>query len=285
MRLLLLGPGYSARAALQHLAAGASWIGATSRGATSRGGADVPAGAEAIPFDGTAPSPALAAALASATHLIVSIPPDPDGDPVLRHHGAEVAAAPLAGVVYLSTVGVYGDHGGAWVDEATEPVPINPRSAERLAAERAWAAATEAPVAALRLSGIYGPGRSAIDALAAGRAHRIVKPGQIFNRIHVADIAAAIAAAFARQAAGPFNVTDDEPAPAPDVVTFAAALMGVAPPPEVPLEAAGLSPMGLSFYRENKRVRNELMKTALGVRLKYPTYREGLTAQWAMRAG
>jgi nucleoside-diphosphate-sugar epimerase len=195
-----------------------------------------------------------------------------------------IAAAPsLASIVYLSTVGVYGDHAGAWVDEATPPAPVSARSRERLAAEQAWAAlGTQAgkAVAVLRLSGIYGPDRNALLQVARGTARRIDKPGQVFNRVHVADIAQAIEAAFAQRADGVFNVTDDAPTPPGEPTVFAAELLGVAPTPLVAFEEAAktMSPMALSFYAESKRVRNDRMKRALGVRLRYPTYREGLSA-------
>ena len=211
----------------------------------------------------------------------MSIPPDAAGDPVLRHFGQEIARAPqLERIIYLSTIGVYGDHGGGWVDETTVPRPVNERSRERLAAEQAWqalAARTGKSLQILRLAGIYGPGHNALVALRNGTARRIVKPGQVFNRIHVEDIARAVAAA--RAAAGKsavWNVSDDEPAPAEDVVAYAAGLLGIAPPPEIAFDAADLSPMARSFYGESKRVANAAMKARLGVELAFPTYREGL---------
>jgi nucleoside-diphosphate-sugar epimerase len=209
----------------------------------------------------------------------MSIPPAADGDPVLlRCRGALAEAKPRA-LVYLSTVGVYGDHGGAWVDETSPCRPITPR--RRLAVEDDWRRFSErsgVPVAILRLAGIYGPGRSPFERLREGSAQRVAKPGQIFNRIHVEDVAATIEAAFARRATGVFNGADDEPAPPQDVVAHAAALLGMPPPQEVAFEAADLSPMARSFYGENKRVRNTRIKRALGVRLAYPSYREGLAA-------
>jgi len=246
---------------------------------------------EALAFDGTASTPGIDALLAATDRLLVSVPPDEDGDPVLRHYGEALIAAPqLQSIVYLSTVGVYGDHGGAWVDEDTEPRPIAERSEARLAAERAWAALAGRAGKALaifRLSGIYGPGRNALLQVASGSAKRILKPGQVFNRIHVADIAAAIAAAFARRAAGIFNVTDDEPTPPGVPIEFAAGLIGVPPPPEVPFAdvAPTMGDMARSFYAECKRVRNAKIKDTLGVRLAYPTYREGLRALFAAGEG
>jgi nucleoside-diphosphate-sugar epimerase len=245
---------------------------------------------QAIAFDGAKAAPDIAAPLATTDFLLVSIPPDDDGDPVLRHYAEALAAAPrLAVIVYLSTIGVYGDHGGAWIDETATPAPVSGRSRARLGAEQAWqvlAARTGRPLAILRLAGIYGPGRNALVQVANGSAKRIVKPGQVFNRIHVGDIAQVIEAAFSRRADGIFNVTDDEPTPPGDPVVFAARLLDIAPPPEVPfVEAARtMSPMALSFYGETKRVRNDKIKAELGVRLNYPTYREGLRALFAADA-
>ncbi|WP_375458663.1 SDR family oxidoreductase [uncultured Enterovirga sp.] len=224
---------------------------------------------------------ALAADIARADALLVSIPPDEDGDPVLRRFRREIAAAPRLGWIgYLSTIGVYGDHGGAWIDEDTPPRPVSRRSRWRLAADEAWLGLgreSGKAVQVFRLAGIYGPGRSAFDKLAAGTAQRLVKPGQIFNRIHVEDIAAVLEASLDRPRAGAiYNVTDDEPAPPQDVITYAADLAGVAPPPETPFDETQLSPMARSFWGENKRVRNRLIRDELGVALAFPTYREGL---------
>jgi nucleoside-diphosphate-sugar epimerase len=239
---------------------------------------------EAFVFDGSASAPEVVAAVTDATAILLSVPPGRNGDPVLAHFADTIAGAPhLQAIVYLSTVGVYGDHGGAWVDETTPPAPVSPRSIERLEAERAWTALgarAGRPVAHLRLSGIYGPGQNALVQLARGSAKRIDKAGQVFNRIHVADIAQAIDAAIAHRAGGAFNVTDDEPTPQGVPVAFAAGLLGVPPPPEVPFAEAAkhMTPMGLSFYGESKRVSNAKVKAELGVALRYPTYREGLRA-------
>jgi nucleoside-diphosphate-sugar epimerase len=194
-----------------------------------------------------------------------------------------INAADLRSIVYLSTIGVYGDCGGAWVDESTEARPGSVRGRARLAAEQVWQQLGErrgAAVAILRLAGIYGPGQNALLQVASGKARRIVKPGQIFNRIHVGDIAQAIDAAFTHRASGIFNVADDEPTPLGEPMMFAAQLLGVAPPPEVSFNgaAATMSPMALSFWQECRRVHNEALKRTLGVRLLYPTYREGLRA-------
>lgn len=237
----------------------------------------------AAPPDRPAVPPALLAAIHEAERILVSTPPDADGDGMLDSLGEAIAAAPaLRRIAYLSTVGVYGDHGGAWVDETTLCRPVSLRSLARVAAEAGWRALGERagiPVDVLRLSGIYGPGRNALLNLREGRAHRIVKPGQVFNRVHVADIAGATAALLARDGPGGlWNVTDDEPAPPQDVVSHAAGLLGIAPPPEVPFAEADLSPMGRSFYGENKRVSNHRLRGEGGYSLLYPTYREGLAA-------
>ncbi len=241
------------------------------------------AGIDALVFDGQNAGDAVREALGSATHLVQSVAPGDDGDPVLAAFGADISAAPdLSWIGYLSTVGVYGDHGGGWVDEATAPRPGSKRALNRVEAEAAWmalGAGRGIPVALLRLAGIYGPGRNTFVNLDEGSARRLVKPGQIFNRIHVDDIAAVIEAAAARRAAGVFNVTDDEPAPPQDVVAYAADLAGYPPLPDIPFETADLSPMARSFYAENKRVGNARL-AELGVRLRYPTYRDALTALW-----
>jgi nucleoside-diphosphate-sugar epimerase len=238
----------------------------------------------ALVFDGTHATPELESAVAAANYLLVSAPPGANGDPVLAACGAALAEAKqLRSVVYLSTIGVYGDRGGAWVDEATPPKPDSARSRERLAAERAWqdfCARYGVSVAVLRLAGIYGPGQNALVQIARGSARRIVKAGQIFNRVHIGDIAQAIDAAFTRKASGVFDVADDEPTPSGDPLVFAARLMGVEPPHEISFEdaAATMSPMALSFWQECRRVRNDKLKRELGVTLRYPTYREGLRA-------
>ena len=239
----------------------------------------------ALIFDGdNAATPELQSAIAEADTVLVSVPPDENGDPVLRACGDALAHAErLRAIVYLSTIGVYGDPGGAWVDEATPPQPGAARSRERLAAEQAWldfGARHGIAVAILRLAGIYGPGQNALVQIARGTARRIIKPGQVFNRIHVGYIAQAIDAAFARRAFGIFNVADDEPTPPADPIVFAAQLMGVDPPPEIPFAdaAPSMSPMALSFWQECRRVKNDKLKRDLGVSLRFPTYREGLRA-------
>lgn len=278
--LLCFGLGTSALACARRLARMGWRVTGTAR--TADGVAKVEAaGFAGVLFDGARPSAETALALHDASHLLVSIPPGAAGDPVLTHCGHDLERAPaLKAIVYLSTVGVYGDAGGGWVDETSPTRPTSDRSRARHAAEQAWAAlaaATGRRLVVLRLAGIYGPGRSAIDNLKSGSARRIIKPGQVFNRIHVDDVAAAAVAALGNAAAnGITNVADDEPAPPQDVIAHAAGLLGMAPPPEIAFADAALSPMAVSFYAENKRVRNDRLKSELGVSLLYPTYREGL---------
>jgi hypothetical protein len=282
VRLFVFGLGYSAGAFARAVAPQVEWVGGTVRPPGKPAGQ----GIATIVWDGTRPGDEVTGALATATHLLISIPPG-ESDPVLTHFGDAIGAAPaLTWIGYLSTVGVYGDHAGAWVSEATTPHPKAPRALQRLAAEQAWAslaARRGVPLAVFRLAGIYGPGRNALVNLAEGRAHRIVKPGQVFNRIHVDDIVQTLEAALALKAAGIFNVADDEPAPPQDVVAYTASLMGVDPPPEVAFDEAELSPMARSFYGDNKRVANDRIKRQLGLSLRFPTYRNGLESLW--RAG
>ncbi len=292
--LLCRGLGYSA----QHYAAafGARFSRLVGTSRTAEGAAALAARdfgghrAEMLVFGGATTEPAVAAALAGADALLISAAPDEGRDPVLATLGDVLAAAPrLASVVLLSTVGVYGDHAGAWVDETTPPDPARPQARARIAAEDGWRAFGRnrgIPVAILRLSGIYGPGRNPLVNLRRGQARNVEKPGQVFNRIHVADIAQAIEAAFAQGAAGVFNVTDDEPTPPGDPITFAASLLGLRPPPAIPFAEAvkTMSPMAASFYAESRRVRNDRMRRALGVQLRYPSYREGLRALHAAGA-
>ena len=243
-----------------------------------------------LAFDGRSPTPELTRAIGETDAMLVSIPQTEEGDPVLAAFGGVWAQARrLKTIVYLSTVGVYGDRGGGWVDEDTEPQPDSERGQKRLAAERAWqdfGTQSGAAVAVLRLAGIYGPGRNALLQVALGTARRIVKPDQVFNRIHVADIAQAIDAAFARKANGVFNVADDEPSPPSDPIIFAAQLLGREPPPEIAFAdaAPSMSPLALSFWQGCRRVRNGKLKRELGVRLDYPTYRNGLRALFELQA-
>jgi len=289
--LICLGLGYSAQHFVETFGQKFERIIATMRGADRVAALNArPRGnLEALLFDGTSASPELCHAIGEADAALISIPQDESGDPVLRVCGDAFAQAPhLRSIVYLSTVGVYGGRHGDWVDETTPADPHSARSRDRRLAEQSWrdfGARRGIAVAILRLAGIYGPGRNALTQIARGTARRIVKPGQVFNRIHVGDIAQAIDAAFARRASGIFNVTDDEPTPAADPIAFAAQLMGVEPPPEIPFAQAApsMSPMALSFWQECRRVRNDKLKRDLGVSLRYPTYREGLRALFEER--
>ncbi len=280
--LLCFGFGFSAKVLAARLSYEGWRITGTHR--TGEGAAPIrEPGYEAALFDGNSASVDVVEALQSATHIVISAPPGEAGDPVLVHHGQDIANAPnLIWAGYLSTVGVYGDHGGGWVDETTPASPCSERSKRRLKAENAWLAIEQAGavrVQVFRLSGIYGPGRSAVEQIKSGRARRIIKPGQVFNRIHVEDIAGALEAAIGQRGSHSiYNVTDDEPAPPQDVIAYAAELLGVAAPPEIAYAEADLSPMAKSFYAELKRVKNDRIKSDLGLQLRYPTYREGIAA-------
>lgn len=268
-RLFCFGLGYSATALASEVSAQGWPVAGTSR--TARPGIHA--------FDGRRPMADATAALAGTTHLLISIPPDAEGCPVLRHHLADLAALPaLAWVGYLSTTGVYGDQQGGWVDETTPPKPGQIRSIQRLRAEQDWQACG-LPVHVFRLAGIYGPGRSALDRLRAGDARRIDKPGHLFSRIHVTDIARVLLASMARPDPGAiYNVCDDEPAESGAVIEEAARLLNLPAPPAIPFEEAELTPMAASFYAESRLVRNDRIKQELGVQLACPTYREGLRA-------
>jgi nucleoside-diphosphate-sugar epimerase len=283
--LFCFGLGYTAGALARQLRPRGWRVSGTAR--TGEGVAKLrQQGFDAALFDGETPGSDVAALLRTATHVLTSVAPDAAGDPVLRTYAGDLAAAPdLGWIGYLSTVGVYGDTSGGWVDEGSAVSGATDRTVWRIAAERDWLALRPASARAavssqvFRLAGIYGPGRSALDSVRTGRAQRIVKSGQVFNRIHVDDIAQVVAAAMAgRGRHAVYNVADDEPAPPQDVITFAAELLGVAPPPEVAYADALLSPMARSFYEANRRVSNARLKGDLGVGLRYPNYRDGLLA-------
>jgi nucleoside-diphosphate-sugar epimerase len=287
-RLFCFGLGYSAETLARRLATKGWSIAGTAR---DLGNIDRLRGQryEVCRFAGEPGNAELAAALAGTTHLLLSIPPGTDGDPVLRHYRDPVASlSKLDWIGYLSTVGVYGNHADAVVDETTMPRPNNQRTKARVVAESDWLAfggEVGRPTQIFRLAGIYGPGRSALDKLKAGTARRIIKPGQVFNRIHVEDIASVLEASITRPRAGAiYNVADDEPAPPEEVIDYGAELLGMEPPPEVSFGEAELSPMARSFYGDSRRISNALIKSELGVRLAYPTYRDGLKALVPLRS-
>ena len=274
--LLSVGHGYSARALARRLREAGGWrIVGTTR-SEAKAAALEAEGVRALIWPGADLGPALR----EATHLLSSVAPGPEGDPVLAAAGAEVAEAAgrLRWAGYLSTVGVYGDRGGGWVDEASALRPATERGRARVAAETAWRAVPGLPLHVFRIAGIYGPGRGPFSKVRAGTARRIAKPGQVFGRIHVDDIARALHASMeAPEPGATYNLSDDEPAPPGDVIAHAARLLGVPVPPEVPFEGAEMSPMARSFYAESKRVRNDRMRALAGPLL-HPTYREGLAA-------
>jgi nucleoside-diphosphate-sugar epimerase len=277
-RLFVFGLGYSALAVAGRLMREGWTVAGTSR---SLDGVErlKAKGIAAVPFDGAAPiDPAV---FKGTTHLLASIPSDPD-DLALRHHAKDIAAIDgLEWVGYLSTTSVYGVTDGSTVDEDFPCDPASARGQRRLAVEQAWQA-LPLPGHVFRLSGIYGLGRSVFDTIRAGKAQRIIKPGQAFNRIHVDDIAGIVRASIAAPSlARIYNVADNLPAPSADLVTYACGLMGVEPPPEIPFDQAVLSPMAREFWADNKRIDNHRIREELGVRLVYPTYREGLDAIFA----
>lgn len=284
MQVLILGAGFSGSAIATAFLPWAQSVTGTTRSEDKLAGLRT-LGIDALVYDGVTISPELAVVMKRTTHLIQSIAPGRDGDPMMRPGASSLATLMpnLKWAGYLSTVGVYGDHRGAWVAEDASLEPVSARSVERVAAEQAWLAfgqASNIPVAVLRLSGIYGPGRNAFCNLAAGTARRLIKPDQVFNRIRVEDIAGAAIFLSERSIGGIYNVTDHEPAPPQDIVAEAARLMGVEPPPEIPFETAELSPMARSFYGENKRVSNTRLRD-LGFVFRFPDYRISLADLWS----
>jgi nucleoside-diphosphate-sugar epimerase len=275
--LFCFGLGYTARALADTLVPEGWQVAGTAREGSGA----------VLPFDGETPVPGLDGILQRGAALLVSIPPGEAGDRVLAVHGHEIAAhaARIPWVGLLSTTGVYGDRAGGWVDEASDTAPTSRRGRLRVLAEQQWLALWREhglPVHIFRLAGIYGPGRNPLARLRAGDARVVVKPGQVFSRIHVADIAQVLRASLARPDPGAaYNVCDDEAAPPQDVVAYAARLLGLEPPPGIPFEDAEMTAMARSFYEDNRRVRNDRIKRDLGVRLLYPDYRTGLDALFA----
>ncbi len=282
-RLVVFGLGYTGAAIAARAVAEGWQVSATSRDPS---GIRAPAGVRVVGFKHAA------SVLAEATHLVATAPPGEAGDPVLSAHRAAIAAAPhLRWAGYLSTTGVYGDRGGAWVDESTPPAPGSERTARRVAVEQDWARfAGRMAVDLFRVAGIYGPGRSALEDVRAGTARRVIKPGHEFGRIHRDDIARAVLAAAGqgrRSGLRVLHLVDDEPAETAAVIEEAARLLGVAPPAAVPFEQAVLTmnPMARSFWAENRKVGNAKTKAALGIAWLYPTYREGLRGILAASVG
>lgn len=262
--MLFLGYGYTAQHLAPHLTG--FQIRATARGADKRA---------ALTAAGIRPVSLSADDLSATTHLLVSAPPDAHGDPFVPH----LPPLPhLRWAGYLSATSVYGDHQGGWVDETTPPSPSGPRGLQRLHAEQQWQA-LNLPLHIFRLSGIYGPARTVLDELRSGQARRVDKPGQFFSRIHVDDIVQTLLASIQKPNSGTiYTLSDDEPCSSAEVMAYGAQLLGLAPPPLVRFEDANLSPMAQSFYADNRRIRNDRIKSELGIRLKFPTYREGLRA-------
>ncbi|WP_201863296.1 SDR family oxidoreductase [Microvirga soli] len=287
MKLFVFGLGYTALQFIHLYGHRFTSVGGTVR-SVEKAKALVVEGIQACRFDGKDFDPAILQHLEQSEVLLISAAPAEGRDPALEQFAEAIAAAPgLRWVGYLSTVGVYGDAGGGWVDEGTPPNPASARARQRIEAERQWldlGASAPFAVQIFRLAGIYGPGRNALMKVADGTAKRIVKPGQVFNRIHTEDIAQVLMASTERPSRNAiYNVADDEPGPPQDVIAYAAELLGREPPPEIPFEEANQTPMARAFYEDNKRVRNMRIKSDLGVKLRYPTYRDGL--QGLLQAG
>ena len=289
MNLFVFGPGYTAHQFIKIYRRRFTRICGTFRSPEK---AEALQASSIVPyfFDGESYDASILDELAHADTVIVSIPPASGFDPVLRHFSGAIASAPhLRWIGYLSTVGVYGNANGGWVDETTPPSPVNERSRHRIMAEQQWLDLGEKEAFAVqifRLAGIYGPGRNALLKVADGTARRIIKPGQVFNRIHTSDIAQVLMASVERPSRNTiYNVADNEPGPPQDVITYAAELLGVEPPPEVPFDRANMTSMARTFYQDNKRVSNKRIRDDLGVTLLYPTYRQGLRSLHALGEG
>ena len=281
-KLFCFGTGFSARLVARKLQAEGWEVAGTTR-STDKFEALIAEGITPCQFAEGLPVANIADALRGVTHVLVSAPPGGDGDPVLNLHRGDLASLPAqTWIGYLSTTGVYGDRNGGNVDEDSELLPSGKRGRRRVAAEKAWfdlGARHDLCVQSFRLAGIYGPGRNALETVRSGRARRIVKPGQVFSRIHVEDIAQTVLASIARPHAGAaYNVCDDDAAPPQDVIAYACGLLGMDPPAEENFETAVLSPMAASFYEDNKRVENTRIKRELGVNLRYNSYQAGLQA-------
>lgn len=281
--LLIFGFGFTSEAVAEKLKSSFSTISGTTR---SEDKSKILRSRDITPilFDGEKISEELSSTLETATHLLISIGPNDAGDPVLNAAAKRLKKCKnLQWIGYLSTVGVYGNHDGAWVDETTTCKPVSKRSIQRLGAEKAWldfGRELNIPTAIFRLAGIYGPGRNAFMNIEKGNARRLVKPGQVFNRIHREDIASAVALAVEKSAHGIFNITDDLPAPPQDVVAYAHKLADLEPPEEIDFETADLAPMARSFYGENKRVSNAKSKSVLGLEYAWPNYHQSLNRMW-----
>jgi nucleoside-diphosphate-sugar epimerase len=287
VRIFFVGVGFCARRLIER----EKWIEASGTARSAQSADALRAvGVKAYLFDGVRADAGLDEALTAAEAIVVSIPPRDGGGAALDRFAPALSAAPaLRRIIYYSTIGVYGDHGGAWVDETSATLTRSGRGLARLEDEARWAAAgraSGAEVDILRLAGIYGPGRNALVRLREGDARRIVKPGQVFNRAHVDDIAELSRLVLERGLKGQvWNVADDEPAPPEDVIAYASGLLGLPGPPEEPFEEARLSPMAESFFTDNKRVSIERAKSLLGFQPAYPSYREGLKALAAAGEG
>jgi nucleoside-diphosphate-sugar epimerase len=284
--LLILGAGFSGKAIGETFNAAGFSVSGTTRSAEKAESLRT-LGIEPILFDGGDISGGLAADMARATHVVQSIAPGKEGDPLFRAGSPELSSLmpKLEWAGYLSTVGVYGDHKGGWVDEETALNPVSARSVERVEAETHWldfGKASGLPVAVLRLAGIYGPGRNALRNMEEGTARRLIKKDQVFNRIRVEDIGGSALFLAQKRLGGLWNITDNEPGPPQDVVAEAARLMGLPTPPDIPFETAELSPMARSFYGENKRVSNAKL-IAAGFEFRFPNYRQSLDQLWSSR--
>ena len=271
--MLSIGHGFSARALGQHLL-NEGWIVYGTTRSKEKAVSLRREGIEPIIW----PETNLLPYLEKATHILTSVAPNPDGDPVLHAYGEELSRGSFEWVGYLSTTGVYGNHDGGWVDEDTQLNPTTKRGEMRRNAEAAWST-LGLPLHIFRLAGIYGPGRGPFAKVRSGNARRIIKKNQVFSRIHVDDIAQTLYASICSPRIGAvYNLCDNDPAPPEDVIGFAAELLGMPIPPAVNFEVAEMTPIARSFYAENKKVRNNLIKDELGVDLKFPDYRAGLRA-------